>query len=286
MKGKIGAIVLGVVLIVGGLCAYACLERIPTGYVGVVYSMSGGVNGELLTQGFHLVSPTKRVKEFSVGNEQLILSADSREGSEVDESFAVSTSDKANIKISFQMSYRYEIDKVVDTYKQFKGMSGADIVNQRVRTVLKAKISEATNKYTMMDIYSGNRGEINATITKILNDELGSKFGIEVIDASIIDVHPDAQLEQAIKDKVTAMQKKQQAEAEQETVKVEAETKLIKAQNEAEIAITKANAEAEANRVLAQSITQELIDMKEAEARLEHGWITVQGGQAIVDARE
>jgi len=82
------------------------------------------------------------------------------------------------------------------------------------------------------------------------------------------------------------MQKKQQAEAEQETVKVEAETKLIKAQNEAEIAITKANAEAEANRVLAQSITQELIDMKEAEARLEHGWITVQGGQAIVDARE
>ena len=57
---------------------------------------------------------------------------------------------------------------------------------------------------------------------------------------------------------------------------------MIKAQKEAEIAITKAKAEAEANRVKAASITPELIQMKEAEARYKHGWITVQGADAIV----
>ena len=49
------------------------------------------------------------------------------------------------------------------------------------------------------------------------------------------------------------------------------------------LAVTKARAEAESNKVIAESITQPLIDMKEAEARLQHGWIEVQsGGTAAV----
>lgn len=286
MSGKIGAIILGIVLFLGVIFGFACTERIPTGYLGVVYSMNGGVNGEILNQGFHLVSPTKKVKLFSIGNEQLILSAEDAKESRGDESFLVSTSDNANIKISFQMSYRYNPDTVVDVYRKFKGMDGEDIVQNRVKTVLKAKISEVTTNYTMMDIYSGNRGEINAKITHFLNQELSNQFGIEIIDASIIDVHPDEQLERSIKDRVTAMQKKQQAEAEQETIKVEAETALIRAENEATVKIKEATAEAESNRLIAESITPELIELKEAEARLKHGWITVHGGNTIVDNRE
>ena len=57
---------------------------------------------------------------------------------------------------------------------------------------------------------------------------------------------------------------------------------MIKAQNEADIEITKAKAEADANREIAKSITPELIKMKEAEARLKHGWITVQGANTAV----
>jgi regulator of protease activity HflC (stomatin/prohibitin superfamily) len=95
-------------------------------------------------------------------------------------------------------------------------------------------------------------------------------------------VHPDEQLQQTINARVTAIQNKQKAEAEQETAKAEAETALIKAQAEADVAVTKAKAEAEANRVLSQSITQELIDMKEAEARLKHGWVEIQGANTVV----
>lgn len=269
-------------LIVAVLVIGMFVTIIPNGYCGVQYSLNGGVKDEVLTQGLHFVSPTVKVKEFTVANEQLILSKDARDGSEEDQSFNVSTADNASISISFQMTYRFVEEDLVDTYKKFRGMNGQDIVNNRVSTVLKSKISEVTTDYTMMDIYSGNRSEINAKLTDYLDQEFRAAYGIQVIDASIIDTHPDEQLQKAIDARVTALQNKQKAEAEQETAKAEAETALIKAQAEADVAVTKAKAEAEANRVLSQSITQELIDMKEAEARLKHGWVEIQGANTVV----
>ena len=41
-KGKLGAILLALVLIIGLVCCVVCLEKIPAGYVGVVYNMNGG----------------------------------------------------------------------------------------------------------------------------------------------------------------------------------------------------------------------------------------------------
>ena len=280
-KGFIGGVFSAIFLIIALIGGVMCLERIHTGYVGVVYSMNGGVQDELLTQGWHLVSPTKKVKEFTVGNEQLVLSKDERDGSEDDDSFSVATSDNANIYISFQMSYRYDPEMVVNTYKNFKGMNGEDIVNTRVRTVLKAKVSEITTDYSMMDLYSGNRNAINTKLTNFLNKELHNQFGINVIDASIIDVHPDEQLQKTIADRVTALQKKQQAEAEQETIKVQNETKLMQAKAEAEAKQIEAEAEAKANKTISDSITETLLKKMEMEARKEHGWVEVQGGTVV-----
>ena len=257
--GFVGGIALLLILLLGLFGSVLCLEKIPVGYVGVVYSMNGGVQDEVLTQGWHLVSPTKHVKEFTISNEQLILSKDDRDGSEGDESFAVSTSDNANIDISFQMSYRYNQASVVDTYKKFKGMDGDDIVNSRIRTVLKSKISEITTEHSMMDIYSGNRAGINNEITNYLNNEFFDDYGIEVIDASIIDVHPDAQLQKTIDERVTAMQNKQKAEAEQQTIKVQNETKVMQAEADAKAKLIAAQAEADANRIITESLTPEVL---------------------------
>lgn len=281
-NGLVGSIIVGFVILVLIISGFICIEKIPVGYEGVVYSMNGGVKDETLSQGWHLVAPTKKVKEFTIGNEQLILTKDERDGSEVDESFKVSTADNANISISFQMSYRFNPESLVATYKKFKGMDGDDIVEKRVKTVLKAKVSEITTDYSMMDIYSGNRSEINNKLTEYLNKEFMSEYGIEVIDASIIDVHPDKDLKKAIDNRVKALQKKEQAKAEQETAKVEAETKLIQANNAADIQRIEAAAEAEANKIVSNSLTDKLIEMKIAEARLKHGWITVQGADTVV----
>lgn len=282
MKKIIVIVVICVLSVIGATYGVMSFEWVDTGKVGVVYSMQGGVKDEVLTQGIHFISPFNKVKQFTISNEQLILSKDSREGSEEDDSFKVSTADNANIAISFQMSYRFKEDKITETYKKFKGMSGEDIVERRVKTVLKSKVSEVTTDYDLMDIYSGNRSVINDKLTQYLNKQLTDEYGIEVLDASIIDVHPDKTLEQSIQKRLNAMQEAETAKTEQQKVKVEMETKLLQAKKEAEIKRTKADAEAYANKKLAGSITKDLIDMKEAEARLEHGWITVQGTDAVV----
>lgn len=293
MKKKALASIILVIALAGGAFTVSRMERIPTGKVGVQYSLNGGVKDEVLDMGVNFVLPGIHVKEFTIGNEQLILSKDKREGSEGDDSFKVATSDDASISISFQMSYRYIPETVVDTYKKFKGMDGEDIVEQRVKTVLKSKISEITTDYSMMQLYSGNRSEINDKITEYLNEEFGEAYGIEVLDASIIDVHPDDKLKAAIDDRVKALQEKQQAEAEQEKIKVQKETEKMQAEADAQIAVTQAQAkadkmrieaqaEADANNLKSNSITPELIQMKEAEARLQHGWVTVQGANAVV----
>lgn len=284
-KGFIGGIVLAVALVIGLICGLMCIEKVPVGYEGVVYSMAGGVQEETLSQGWHLVAPNKKVNLFTIANEQLVLTKDSRDGSEGDESFNVSTADDASISISFQMSYRYVPADLVSTYKKFKGMDGERIVNSRVRTVLKSKISEVTTDYSMMDIYSGNRSKINNEITKCLNDAFKKEYGIEVISASIVDVHPDERLQKTIEDRVTALQKKQQAQAEQETAKVEAETKKIKAQADADAMIIAAQAEADAYRIKSAEITDALLKKWELDARAKHGWVTIQGGTPIVNAQ-
>lgn len=284
-KGFVGGIALAVVLVIGLICGLMCIEKVPVGYEGVVYSMAGGVQEETLSQGWHLVAPNKKVNLFTIANEQLVLTKDSRDGSEGDESFNVSTADDASISISFQMSYRYVPADLVSTYKKFKGMDGERIVNSRVRTVLKSKISEVTTGYSMMDIYSGNRSKINNEITKCLNDAFKKEYGIEVISASIVDVHPDERLQKTIEDRVTALQKKQQAQAEQETAKVEAETKKIKAQADADAMIIAAQAEADAYRIKSAEITDNLLKKWELDARAKHGWVTIQGGTPIVNAQ-
>ncbi len=281
-KAKIaGGIFTGIALIITLIVVINCMERIPVGYAGVIYSMNGGVKDNTLSPGYHIIKPTEHVKCFTTSNEQLLLTKDEREGSEGDDSFKVSTSDDASIAISFQMSYKFDEAQLVGTYKKFRGMDGETIVNNRVKSVLKSKVSEVTTDYSMMDIYSGNRSEINSKLTDYLDSKFIREYGINVLDASIIDVHPDDQLKEAINNRVTALQKKQQAQAEQETAKVEAETALIKAENAAAIKIKEAEAEAESNRLKAASITEELINMKEAEARLKHGWVTVQSGGTV-----
>lgn len=271
-----------IALIVGVIILCMSIKVIPAGYDGVVYSMNGGVQKEVLQQGWHVVAPGKTVKKFTISNEQLLLTKDKREGSTTNESFSVATSDDASIAISFQMTYQFKEDTLVETYKKFRGMDGESIVNNRVKSVLKSKISEITTDYSIMDIYSGNRNEINTKLTEYLDKCFQVAYGIHVLDASIIDSHPDDELKKSIDARVTALQEKQKAQAEQETVKVQAQTALIKAQNEANIKLTEAEAEAKANKLKSDSITDKLIRMKEAEARLEHGWVEIQGVDTVV----
>lgn len=64
-KGFVGSVIIAVVIIVSIIGCFMCANKVPAGYVGIVYNMNGGVQKELLTQGWHILKPTRRYSLFN-----------------------------------------------------------------------------------------------------------------------------------------------------------------------------------------------------------------------------
>ena len=272
-----------VVAIIAAIFGVVCLERIGVGEVGVVYSAKG-VEEETLSTGWHIVSPLKKVREYPISQQQIVFSnnpADYDEKEHADWSIDA-PANGGMVKINMTVNYNFIPERVVELFTKFNGMKGDDIVESRVQNSIVAYTKEVTPKYTVMEIYSDKKSEVNAELTKYLNEKIEKEYGIHISSALIIDVQLDDSLQTKIKAKEQAKQDAEIAELDRQTALARAETNKTVAESEAAVKIIEAEAEAEANKIISASITDELIRMKEAEARLEHGWVTVQGANTVV----
>ena len=222
MKGKIGAILLAILLFVGLICVVTCLEKIPAGYVGVVYNMDGGVDGEVLSQGWHLVSPTKKVTEYSIGLEQSYLTSEDKGDSPKDESFNIPTSDGKTVKVNLEFSYRFDEAMVAKTFVMFKGKSGEVIKDTFIKPKVIAWTQEVSANYPVTDIFGDKRTAINAELDIYLREKF-AQYGIVIDTVNFTDISVDAETAAAIQKKVTAQQELELANIEAETAKIQAE---------------------------------------------------------------
>lgn len=286
MKGKVGGIFLAIVFAVVIIVCFMCMERVPAGYVGVVYNMSGGVDGEVLTQGWHLVSPTKKVTTYSIGIEQSYLTSEEKGDSEKDESFNIPTSDGKTVKVNLEFSYRFDAERVTETFVQFKGRSGESVKDTFIKPKIMAWTQEISATYPVTDIFGDKRTQINAELDTYLKEKF-APYGIIIDTVNFTDISVDEETAAAIQKKVTAQQELElanieaqtakvqaekdkqvaliEAEKNKETAAIQAEQAKIKAQGEADAKKIAADAEAQANRVIAQSLTPELIEKQKIE---------------------
>lgn len=288
MKKVAWVLIILAAIIVAGYTVKS-MKRVGQGEVGVVYTMKDGVKEDTLSPGWHFVGPFAKVKNYPVAQQQLVLSNNpsdynekKHEGWHVD-----APADGGMVKLNVTINYNFMADRVTDLYEKFNGMDGDQIVDSMVQNSIVAYIKEVTPKFTVMDIYSDKKSEVNEAITTYLNSKLNEKYGISVSSALIIDVQLDEALQEKIQAKEQAKQDAEKAELDKQTAIAQGEADKAKAEAEKAVTITNAEAEAEANRIVSESITDELIKMKEVEARLEHGWVTVQGSDTVVtDATE
>ena len=279
--GKIGAIVLAVVMVIGMALAAMCLERVPTGHVGVVYNMNGGVDGEVLTQGWHMVSPTKKVTTYSIGIEQSYLTASNKGDSKNDESFSTPTADGKSLTVDLEFSYRFDETCITNTFTRFKGQSGEDVKNTFIKPKMIAWTQEVTAKYPVTDVFGDKRQELNEALDVYLKEKF-VPYGIVIDTVNFTNIATDEETQAAIQKKVTAQQEMELAEIESKTAKIqaekdkevaliaaqkdkekaeiEAEMLKIEAEGKAQAEMIAAEAQAEANRKIAASLTPELIE--------------------------
>ena len=285
MKAKVVGVIIGLAVV--GAAAWAVLSGtyVGQGELGVVYTMSSGVQEETLDPGFHFVSPFAKVKDYPVAQQQLILSnnaADFNEDELEKDTHVDAPADGGMVKMNMSINYNFMPDRITDLYEKFNGMDGDQLVESRIKNSILAYIKEVTPQFSVMDIYSDKRAEVGQAITDYLNSKLNDEYGIQVTSASIIDVQLDEELQAKVQAKEQAKQDAEKAELDKQTAIAQGEAAKAKAEADAQVTITNAQAEAEANRLISESITQELIDMKEAEARMEHGWVTVNGAGSVV----
>lgn len=286
MKKGFCIAVSAVLAVVFAVFCIICLTRIKVGYVGVVYSAKG-VEQNTLTQGWHWLSPLKHVKQFPISQQQIVFSDDPSDYN-ADEHADWHIDAPANggmVGINLTVNYNFLPDRVVSLYEKFNGMDGEAIVEGRVQNSIIAYVKEVTPRFSVMDIYSDKKSEVNKAITDYLNEKLSAEYGINVSSALIIDVELDSALQEKVRAKEQAKQDAEIAELAKQTAEAQAETNRVIAESEAAVKIIEAEAEAESNKIVAESITPELIQMKEAEARLKHGWVTVQGADTVVTAK-
>lgn len=289
--GLLGAVLL-VFLIFGGLLlTLMCTERIPAGYVGVVYNMNGGVDGEVLTQGWHVVAPTKKVTTYSIGVEQSYLTSEDKGDSPKDESFSIPTSDGKTVRVNLEFSYKFDESRVASTFTMFKGKSGEEIKNTFIKPKIIAWTQEVSANYPVTDIFGDKRTQINADLDVYLRDKF-DKYGIIIDTVNFTDISVDAETAAAIQKKVTAQQElelanieaqtaKIQAQKEKEVAQIQADKALIEAEAQAEALRIAAGAEADANREIAASLTPALIEKIKYE-QWDGKMPTVSGSGAIV----
>ena len=283
MKKMIAFVGSGILAVVIALCCVLCLNRVSVGNVGVVYSMSG-VKDATLSAGWHWLSPFESVKQFPISQQQIVFSNDPADYNAKDhEDWSIDApANGGMVKMNLTVNYSFNAGKVVDLYKRFNGMDGESLVSNYIQNSIIAYVKEVTPQFSVMDIYSDKKSEVNQAISEYLADKLGEEYGINVISALVIDVQLDDALQEKIKAKEQAKQDAEIAELEKQTAAAQAEVAKTKAQAEADVKLIEAQAEAESNRIIAESITPELIQMMEAQARQEHGWVTVQGADAVV----
>ncbi len=291
-KGFIGGIVLAAIIIIGLIVGFSCAEKVPAGYVGIVYSMNGGVSDDVLKQGWHFVGLTKQVTLYSIGIEQSYLTAGSNGDSKDDDSFEVPTSDGKGLTVDLTFTYRFDPDKITSLFTRFKGQSGKEVRDSFIKPNIISWVKEITAQYPVTEILGDGRADLNIAVSDYIHKKF-EPYGIIVDNVSLINIEADDDTRAAVQRKVTAQQELELAQIEQKTANVQAqkdkevaliaaeqqkETALIAAEQDKEVATInaekvkikaeadaeavriKAEADAEANKKIAESLTEELIE--------------------------
>lgn len=259
--------------ILGLVAAFTVFEKIPNGYVGVRYSINGGVRDETLGQGIKFVGLDK-VTKYPI-RLQTVSAKD------------VQIATKDGKKVSIDLHYDYKVDptQVSKMFKEFGDVKAEDLEKGWIRSRLKKEAREVYANYNLLELLSGKSSEAESDVQSSFSEAVESKgFLVENITASVPDI--DNETQQTIDGIIRAGQENERAKLDAETQKTKAETEATIAKTQADTnAYTKlkaAEAEAEANKKIAESVTESLIKYEEAKAREKHGWVTITGADSIV----
>lgn len=264
----------GLLAVAGGVVIFT--ETIEGQSVGVVYDrFDGGIQDEVLMPGMKVVGIGETITQFPTST----ASADALD-------LVVNSIDGKSTKANFQYSYHVSAEKAPGIVKKFGRKADMSFIETGfMRTILQSSAKNVTEKYSIFDLVGGKSSEITTQIQEKFADEL-KEFGIIIENLAISSVEMDAGTQASMDELNIAHQKAEKEKVDKLAAETRAEAnanvKRLESDAFAYEITAKAKAQAEANELVSKSLTDELIQMKEADARLVHGWVTITGSDKVI----
>ncbi len=250
-------VLLAVFVLVGSL-----VRVINATEVGIPTTL--GKIGSPLRPGLHLVTPWTTVETFSTRIQESDMTQVASEGdrSRAD-GIEVLSKEGGRMILDVTVRYRVNVSKADELYKRVGTM---ELLRDRiVRPDTRSKIRDVYTKYTAEEAYSTKRAEVAAEAAKVLRDSLAPQF-VDLDALLIRDIQLEAKLQEQITRKLEARQEVERASIEQERQQTEAETRRRVAETDAKSRVAAALGEAEANKIIAESLTPEVLRAREIDA--------------------
>ena len=258
---------------------FGMFKIVPVNSVGIIFNPFTGVQEQVLTEGFKTKTPLDEIYIISTEVQTKTVTG-----------VAVQTKDAQWVDVSMDIKYRVSESNAFVVFKTFKTLQNVDEVV--VKPTVQKAIEQVITQYNIIDLLGEKRNEVYTKIETNLSLAL-AQSGVELFSLVLTDTDAGPEIENAIKAEAvakkaveTAMQAQAKAGVEAQTKVIEAEAnaqvKLVQAEADAKVKVIAAEAEAESNKLISNSLTQTLLTKMEMEARLVHGWVTIQGADAIV----
>ena len=165
------------------------------------------------------------------------------------ENISVQTNDSQFLNSIIQVQARISKENAFNYFKKYGNKSLQDISNILSNTIQK-QLETVTTQYNIMEVLGEKRNEIVNKTLDLVKEEL-LKDGIIVERIILVDTDAGDAIEQAIANESIKKKEAETARYEKEKAELEGEAKIIEAQKEKE-----------ANDLLTQSLTPEILQEK------------------------
>lgn len=245
MFNIIGYVVFVVGLVIIGL---SCIYSQDAGEVTVKRNLGGSIAGSTEDAGFHFKAPWQSTVKYDARNNVVAYIGKGKEdydgGSARGNQVTVNDKSGASADIDIQVNYSLDTKYAIDLYKDYGKQD--EFVKRVVAVDVRSVPREVSGRFDTIDMLT-NRNEFSDEIQRTLAKKWKDK-GLKVEQVSVQDMRYPKSITDRYAQAQAAEIDRQKAQNEQKVAQTEAETKKIKAQGEAD-----------ANRVLNDSLSDNVL---------------------------
>jgi regulator of protease activity HflC (stomatin/prohibitin superfamily) len=252
-----------IVLLLAAL--YNSFAIIRPGNAGVVFNRWSG-SLRATGQGIVWRIPwITQVQSYPVALRTYTMVARSVEGSaRGDDSIDLPTKEGQHIRQDISVTYNTSQEKAADVFRSFRGADIDDIEATFIRRTIITVAQNVAGQMALTDLIANQRGQLQDSIQEHLAEQM-TKMGFVVDKVNLGASHLPQAIEAQMQQKMAAQQTAQQADYELQRQQTLAKAKVAEAEGDAQSTLVKAKAQAEANRLLQETLTPMLLQSKAIE---------------------